>query len=150
MRLVVIPVHFQRRNYHQEGLKTGFRQTAFPVRRIIPTAKVEIWIWQTLAYAKEKYSQVFPGNPFIIFLDTFSIGNTKAIGNWANLFYFLPAPHHFVLFVGLWIGLLTASQRARKWNRKCSGPVLNIHTTLKGFSKISVIANLITVLRVEL
>ena len=54
--------------YHQEGLKSNVRQTAFhllPANHTYYSVKVEAKdLDQTLAYIKEKYSQLFPENPF--------------------------------------------------------------------------------------
>src|SRR5688572_19106624 len=80
-------------NYHQEGLKTDFRQTAFqlsPRNHAYYSLKVETSdLGQTLAYAKEKYSQVFPGNPFdYFFLDTFFNRQYKGDKQFGQVFGF--------------------------------------------------------------
>jgi len=141
-------------NYHQEGLKTDFRQTAFqltPRAHAYYSVKVEtLDLVQTLAYAKEKYSQVFPGNPFdYFFLDTFFNRQYKGDRQFGQVFGFFAMLAIFVASLGLFgLASFTAVQRTKEIGiRKVLGSsVSNIFLLLsKDFLKLVLIANLIAV-----
>ena len=141
-------------NYHQEGLKNDFRQTAFqlaPRGHAYYSLKVETSdLGQTLAYAKEKYSQVFPGNPFdYFFLDTFFNRQYKGDQQFGQVFGFFAMLAIFVASLGLFgLASFTAAQRTKEIGiRKVLGSsVSNIFLLLsKDFLKLVVIANLIAV-----
>ncbi len=108
-------------------------------------------IWrQTLAYAKEKYSQVFPGNPFdYFFLDTFFNRQYKGDQQFGQVFGFFSMLAIFVASLGLFgLASFTAAQRTKEIGiRKVLGSsVSNIFLLLsKDFLKLVVIANLIAV-----
>ncbi|HEY9049687.1 MAG TPA: ABC transporter permease [Ohtaekwangia sp.] len=141
-------------NYHQEGLKQDFRQTAFHLVRS-PQAyfcmKVEGGdIGQTLAYAKEKYNSIFPGNPFdYFFLDTFFNRQYKQDQQFGKVFGFFAGLAIFVASLGLFgLASFTAAQRTKEIGiRKVLGSsVPNIFFLLsKDFLKLVLVANVIAV-----
>jgi putative ABC transport system permease protein len=141
-------------NYHQEGLKNDFRQTAFqlaPRDHSYYSLKVETKdLGQTLAYAREKYSQVFPGNPFdYFFLDVFFNRQYKGDQQFGQVFGFFATLAIFVASLGLFgLASFTAAQRTKEIGiRKVLGSsVPNIFLLLsKDFLKLVLIANLIAV-----
>jgi putative ABC transport system permease protein len=141
-------------NYHQEGLKNDFRQTAFqltPRGHSYYSLKIESGdIGQTLAYAKEKYSEVFPGNPFdYFFLDTFFNRQYKADKQFGQVFGFFATLAIFVASLGLFgLASFTAAQRTKEIGiRKVLGSsVPNIFLLLsKEFLKLVLVANLVAV-----
>lgn len=141
-------------NYHQEGLKNDFRQTAFhltPRDHSYYSVKIESSdLGQTLAYAKEKYAQLFPGNPFdYFFLDTFFSRQYKADQQFGQVFGFFALLAIFVASLGLFgLASFTAAQRTKEIGiRKVLGSsVPNIFLLLsKDFLKLVVVANIIAV-----
>jgi putative ABC transport system permease protein len=141
-------------NYHHEGLKQDFRQMAFhltPRDQSFYTLKVDSKsLGQTLAYAKEKYSQIFPGNPFdYFFLDSFFNHQYKNDQQFGQVFGFFAVLAIFVASLGLFgLASFTAAQRTKEIGiRKVLGSsVPNIFLLLsKDFLKLVLIANLIAV-----
>ena len=141
-------------NYHQEGLKSDFRQTAFqlsPRNHSYYSLKIETSdLEKTLAYAKEKYSVVFPGNPFdYFFLDAFFNRQYKGDQQFGRVFGFFAVLAIFVASLGLFgLASFTAAQRTKEIGiRKVLGSsVSNIFLLLsKDFLKLVAIANLIAV-----
>lgn len=141
-------------NYHQEGLKNDFRQTAFhlaPRDQAYYSLKVETKdLAQTLAYAKEKYAQLFPGNPFdYFFLDTFFNRQYKNDQQFGQVFGFFALLAIFVASLGLFgLASFTASQRTKEIGiRKVLGSsVPNIFLLLsKDFLKLVILANIIAI-----
>ena len=141
-------------NYHQEGLKNDFRQTAFQLRNhwhSYYSLKIETTdVGQTLAYAKEKYSEVFPGNPFdYFFLDTFYNLQYKDDQQFGQVFGFFATLAIFVASLGLFgLASFTAAQRTKEIGiRKVLGSsVANIFLLLsKDFLKLVLLANLVAV-----
>jgi putative ABC transport system permease protein len=137
-------------NYHQEGLKSSFRQTAFhllPENHSYYSVKVEAKdLDQTLAYIKEKYSQQFPENPFdYFFLDTFFQRQYQADRQFGQVFGFFALLAIFVASLGLFgLASFTASQRTKEIGiRKVLGSTVpNIFLLLsKDFLKLVIIAN---------
>jgi len=141
-------------NYHQEGLKSNFRQTAFhllPANHAYYSVKVEAKdVEQTLAYIKEKYSQQFPENPFdYFFLDTFFQRQYQTDRQFGQVFGFFALLAIFVASLGLFgLASFTASQRTKEIGiRKVLGSsVPNIFLLLsKDFLKLVIIANVIAI-----
>jgi putative ABC transport system permease protein len=141
-------------NYHQEGLKNDFRQTAFQLRNhwhSYYSLKIETMdVGQTLAYAKEKYSEVFPGNPFdYFFLDTFFNLQYKGDQQFGQVFGFFATLAIFVASLGLFgLASFTAAQRTKEIGiRKVLGSsVANIFLLLSmDFLKLVLLANLVAV-----
>jgi putative ABC transport system permease protein len=141
-------------NYHQEGLKNDFRQTAFhlaPRDQTYYSLKVDGKDkGQTLAYAKEKYAQVFPGNPFdYFFLDSFFNRQYKNDQQFGRVFGFFALLAIFVASLGLFgLASFTAAQRTKEIGiRKVLGSTVpNIFLLLsKDFLKLVVVANVIAV-----
>jgi putative ABC transport system permease protein len=141
-------------NYHQEGLKNDFRPTAFhlaPNDQAYYSLKIETNdLTQTLAYAKEKFAQLFPGNPFdYFFLDTFFNRQYKNDQQFGQVFGFFALLAIFVASLGLFgLASFTASQRTKEIGiRKVLGSsVPNIFLLLsKDFLKLVVIANIIAI-----
>ncbi|MBL0745006.1 ABC transporter permease [Chryseolinea lacunae] len=141
-------------NYHQEGLKSDFRQTAFslaPRNHSYYSIKVEAKnVEQTLAFIEEKYTQQFPENPFhYFFLDTFFQRQYKADQQFGQVFGFFALLAILVASLGLFgLASFTASQRTKEIGiRKVLGSsVPNIFLLLsKDFLKLVVIANVIAV-----
>ena len=142
------------KNYHQEGLKNDFRPTAFhPTQndQAYYTLKIETKdLPQTVAYAREKYSQLFPGNPFdYFFLDTFFNRQYKTDQQFGQVFGFFAMLAIFVASLGLFgLASFTASQRTKEIGiRKVLGSsVPNIFFLLsKDFLKLVLIANVIAI-----
>jgi putative ABC transport system permease protein len=141
-------------NYHQEGLKEDFRQTAFslaPRDHAYYSLKVGTKdMGQTLAYAREKYAQVFPGNPFdYFFLDTFFNRQYKNEQQFGQVFGFFAVLAIFVASLGLFgLASFTAAQRTKEIGiRKVLGSTVpNIFILLsKDFLKLILVANLIAI-----
>lgn len=141
-------------NYHQEGLKSNFRQTAFhllPENHSYYSVKVEAKdVDQTLAYIKEKYSQQFPENPFdYFFLDTFFQRQYQTDRQFGQVFGFFALLAIFVASLGLFgLASFTASQRTKEIGiRKVLGSTVpNIFLLLsKDFLKLVIIANVIAI-----
>jgi putative ABC transport system permease protein len=141
-------------NYHQEGLKNDFRPTAFhlvPGDQAYYSLKIDTKdLDQTLAYAREKYSQLFPGNPFeYFFLDTFFNRQYKNDQQFGQVFGFFALLAIFVASLGLFgLASFTASQRTKEIGiRKVLGSsVPNIFLLLSSdFLKLVVLANIIAV-----
>jgi putative ABC transport system permease protein len=139
-------------NYHQEGLKSNFRQTAFhllPENHSYYSVKVQAKdLEQTLAYIKEKYNQQFPENPFdYFFLDTFFQRQYQTDRQFGQVFGFFALLAIFVASLGLFgLASFTASQRTKEIGiRKVLGSTVpNIFLLLsKDFLKLVVIANVI-------
>ena len=142
------------KNYHQEGLKNDFRPTAFhPTQdnQAYYSLKIETMdLAQTLTYAKEKYSQLFPGNPFeYFFLDTFFNRQYKTDQQFGQVFGFFALLAIIVASLGLFgLASFTASQRTKEIGiRKVLGSsVPNIFLLLsKDFLKLVMLANLIAI-----
>lgn len=142
------------KNFHQEGLKNDFRPTAFhPTQndQAYYTLKIETKdLPQTLAYAKEKYSQLFPGNPFdYFFLDTFFNRQYKTDQQFGQVFGFFALLAIFVASLGLFgLASFTASQRTKEIGiRKVMGSTVpNIFLLLsRDFLKLVVLANIIAI-----
>jgi len=141
-------------NYHQEGLKNDFRPTAFhltPDSHAYYSLKIETSdLPQTLAYAREKYSEFFPGNPFdYFFLDTFFNRQYKADRQFGQVFGFFALLAIFVASLGLFgLASFTASQRTKEIGiRKVLGSTVpNIFLLLsRDFLKLVLIANIIAI-----
>ncbi|SHH75338.1 putative ABC transport system permease protein [Chryseolinea serpens] len=141
-------------NYHQEGLKSNFRQTAFhllPENHSYYSVKVQAKdIDQTLAYIKEKYSQQFPENPFdYFFLDTFFQRQYQTDRQFGQVFGFFALLAIFVASLGLFgLASFTASQRTKEIGiRKVLGSTVpNIFLLLsKDFLKLVIFANVIAI-----
>jgi putative ABC transport system permease protein len=141
-------------NYHQEGLKNDFRPTAYhlaPNDQAYYSLKIETKdLDQTLAYAKEKYSQLFPGNPFeYFFLDTFFNRQYKTDQQFGQVFGFFAMLAIFVASLGLFgLASFTAAQRTKEIGiRKVLGSTVpNIFLLLsKDFLKLVVLANIIAI-----
>jgi putative ABC transport system permease protein len=141
-------------NYHQEGLKEDFRQTAFslaPRDQAYYSLKIDASnLGQTLAYAKEKYAQIFPGNPFdYFFLDTFFNRQYKNEQQFGQVFGFFALLAIFVASLGLFgLASFTAAQRTKEIGiRKVLGSTVpNIFFLLsKDFLKLILIANFIAI-----
>ncbi|HEY5747701.1 MAG TPA: ABC transporter permease [Chryseolinea sp.] len=141
-------------NYHQEGLKSNFRQTAFhllPENHAYYSVKVEAKdLGQTMAYIKEKYSQQFPENPFdYFFLDTFFQRQYQTDRQFGQVFGFFALLAIFVASLGLFgLASFTASQRTKEIGiRKVLGSTVpNIFLLLsKDFLKLVILANVIAI-----
>ncbi len=141
-------------NYHQEGLKNDFRQTAFqidPRSQSYYSIKVETEdLPQTITYAREKYQLLFPGNPFdYFFLDTFFNRQYKNDRQFGQVFGFFALLAIFVASLGLFgLASFTASQRTKEIGiRKVLGSTVpNIFLLLsKDFLKLVLIANIIAI-----
>ena len=141
-------------NYHQEGLKSNFRQTAFhllPENHSYYSVKVEAKdLDQTLAYIKEKYSEQFPENPFdYFFLDTFFQRQYQTDRQFGQVFGFFALLAIFVASLGLFgLASFTASQRTKEIGiRKVLGSTVpNIFLLLsRDFLKLVIIANVIAI-----
>jgi putative ABC transport system permease protein len=141
-------------NYHQEGLKNDFRQTAFhltPAPQSYFTVKLQkADLGQTIAFVREKYSQVFAGNPFdYFFLDSFFNRQYKNDEQFGKVFGFFAMLAIFVASLGLFgLASFTASQRTKEIGiRKVMGSsVSNILILLsKDFLKLVFIANLVAI-----
>ena len=105
---------------------------------------------QTLAYAKEKYAEVFPGNPFdYFFLDTFFNRQYKGDRQFGQVFGFFAMLAIFVASLGLFgLASFTAAQRTKEIGiRKVLGSsVPSIFFLLsKDFLKLVLVANVIAV-----
>ena len=141
-------------NYHQEGLKVDFRPTTFrffeaPQAYFSAKVKAED-MGQTIAYAKEKYALLFPGNPFdYFFLDTFFNRQYKGDQQFGKVFGLFSLLAIFVASLGLFgLASFTASQRTKEIGiRKVLGSsVPNIFLLLsKDFLKLVIIANVIAI-----
>ncbi|HEX8041256.1 MAG TPA: ABC transporter permease [Chryseosolibacter sp.] len=141
-------------NYHQEGLKNDFRQTAFhlsPQAQGYYSLKVETRdIGPLLADSKEKYSRIFPGNPFdYFFLDSFFNRQYKNDLQFGQVFGFFALLAIFVASLGLFgLASFTAAQRTKEIGiRKVLGStVSDIFLLLsRDFLKLVVAANIIAV-----
>jgi putative ABC transport system permease protein len=141
-------------NYHQEGLKQDFRQTAFSLARdnhSYYSLKIETSdLGQTIAYAREKFAAIFPGNPFdYFFLDSFFNRQYKKDQQFGQVFGFFAILAIFVASLGLFgLASFTAAQRTKEIGiRKVLGSsVPNIFLLLsKDFLKLVIIANLIAI-----
>jgi putative ABC transport system permease protein len=141
-------------NYHQEGLKNDYRQTAFhltPDNHNYFNVKVQAGdMGQFLAYAKEKYTLIFPGNPFdYFFLDSFFNRQYKNDRQFAHVVAFFSMLAIFVAALGLFgLASFAATQRTKEIGiRKVLGStVTNIFLLLsKDFLKLVLIANLIAI-----
>lgn len=141
-------------NYHQEGLKNDFRQTAFslsPSRHSYYTLKLDAGnTAQTLAYVREKYAVLFPGNPFdYFFLDSFFNRQYKNDRQFGQVFGFFALLAIFVASLGLFgLSSFTAAQRTKEIGiRKVMGStVTNIFLLLsKDFMKLVLVSNAIAI-----
>jgi putative ABC transport system permease protein len=141
-------------NYHQEGLKNDFRHTTFrlqPRNQSYYTLKVNTSnLGQVMAYAKEKYTQIFPGNPFdYFFLDTFFNRQYKNDQQFGQVFGFFALLAIFVASLGLFgLASFTATQRTKEIGiRKVLGSTIpNIFLLLsRDFMKLVLIANIIAI-----
>jgi putative ABC transport system permease protein len=107
-------------NYHQEGLRQEFRQTAFHLRkrtRNYYSLKVEAAdMGSTIAYVKEKYSMLFPANPFdYFFLDSFFNNQYKREQQFGEVFGFFAGLAIVVACLGLFgLAMFTAVQRTKE------------------------------------
>ncbi len=140
-------------NYHQEGLRTDFRQTAFhlvPENHEFYSLKVSGDLPQTIAFAREKYQSTFPGNPFdYFFLDTFFNRQYEKDEQFGQVFGFFALLAIFVAGLGLFgLASFTAAQRTKEIGiRKVLGSsVPNIFFLLSfDFLKLVIAANIIAV-----
>jgi putative ABC transport system permease protein len=141
-------------NYHQEGLKSDFRQTAFHLMSDVHnyySLKIDgTDITQTIAYARDKYAEVFPGNPFdYFFLDTFFNRQYKSDQQFGQVFALFAGLAIFVASLGLFgLASYTAAQRTKEIGiRKVLGStVSNIFLLLsKDFLKLVFIANIVAI-----
>src|SRR5688572_18850322 len=103
-----------------------------------------------MAYAKEKYTQAFPGNPFdYFFLDTFFNRQYKGDQQFGQIFAFFSLLAIFVASLGLFgLASFTAAQRTKEIGiRKVLGSTVpNIFLLLsKDFLKLVIVANLIAI-----
>lgn len=141
-------------NYHHEGLKQEFRQTAFHLQRnarsyfvakLSPTDAQ-----QTIAYMRDKYMTIFPDNPFDYFyLDGFFGRQYRNEKQFGSVFGFFALLAIFVASLGLFgLASYTASQRTKEIGiRKVMGSsVSGIFLLLsKDFLKLVLIANVIAI-----
>jgi putative ABC transport system permease protein len=141
-------------NYHQEGLHNDFRQTAFhlmPGYQSYYSVKAETGnIGQLITYAKDKFTQAFPGNPFdYFFLDSFFNRQYKNDRHFGQVFGFFAMLAIFVASLGLFgLASFTASQRTKEIGiRKVLGSTVpGIFLLLsKDFLTLVAIANVIAV-----
>jgi putative ABC transport system permease protein len=141
-------------NYHQEGLKNDFRQTAFSYvgsPRSYFTLKVNSKdLPQTLAFAKEKFALAFPGNPFdYFFLDNFFERQYQQEHQFGKVFTFFAILAIGVASLGLFgLASFTAAQRTKEIGiRKVLGSsVTSIFFLLsRDFMKLVIIGNLIAI-----
>lgn len=141
-------------NYHQEGLKSDFRQTAFSYQaapREYFTLKISSAdLSQTLAFAKEKFTAAFPGNPFnYFFLDNFFTRQYQQENQFGKVFTFFAVLAIGVASLGLFgLASFTAAQRTKEIGiRKVLGSsVSSIFLLLsRDFLKLVVIANFIAI-----
>ena len=140
-------------NYHQEGLKNDFRQTAFtlrPYNHSYFALKINGNAGETLAFLKERYAELFPGNPFgYFFLDSFFNRQYKQDQQFGKVFGFFALLAIFVASLGLFgLASFTASQRTKEIGiRKVLGSsVANILMLLsKDFVRLVIIANAIAI-----
>lgn len=141
-------------NYHQEGLKQDFRQTAFHLvtqARDYFCLKVNNGdLGQTMAYVKEKYSAAFPGNPFdYFFLDTFFNAQYQREQQFGQVFGFFSVLAILVASLGLFgLASYTAAQRTKEIGiRKVLGSsVGGIFLLLsRDFLKLVLVANVVAV-----
>jgi putative ABC transport system permease protein len=107
-------------NYHQEGLKEDFRQTAFHLRkstRNYYSLKVDAAdMGATIAYVRDKYSTLFPDNPFdYFFLDSFFNNQYKREQQFGEVFSFFAGLAIVVACLGLFgLAMFTATQRTKE------------------------------------
>ena len=107
-------------NYHQEGLKKGFDQTAFLLRpdaRSYYSLQMDTRnLGQTMAFVKEKYSRAFPENPFdYFFLDTFFNDQYQSEQRFGKVFGFFSGLAIFVASLGLFgLASFIAAQRTKE------------------------------------
>ena len=141
-------------NYHQEGLHNDFRQTAFHLtsgNHTFYSLKVEqADLDQTVAFAREKYQSMFPGNPFdYFFLDSFFNRQYEKDRQFGQVFGFFALLAIFVAGLGLFgLASFTAAQRTKEIGiRKVLGSsVPNIFFLLSfDFLKLVIVANLIAI-----
>ena len=141
-------------NYHQEGLKNDFRQTAFTLMlnsHAYYSIKAETAdLAQLIAFAKERYAAVFAGNPFdYFFLDTFFNRQYKNDQQFGQVFGFFALLAIFVASLGLFgLASFTAAQRTKEIGiRKVLGSTVpNIFVLLsKDFLKLVMAANVIAI-----
>jgi len=140
-------------NYHQEGLKNDFRQTAFtlrPYNHNYFALKINGDAGQTLAFLKERYAEMFPGNPFgYFFLDSFFNRQYKQDKQFGKVFGFFALLAIFVASLGLFgLASFTAAQRTKEIGiRKVLGSsVTNILMLLsKDFLRLVIVANAIAI-----
>ncbi len=141
-------------DYHQEGLKNDFRQTAFTYvasPRSYFTLKVSSQnLPQTLAFAKEKFALAFPGNPFdYFFLDNFFERQYQQEHQFGKVFTFFAILAIGVASLGLFgLASFTAAQRTKEIGiRKVLGSsVTSIFFLLsRDFLKLVIVANVIAI-----
>jgi putative ABC transport system permease protein len=141
-------------NYHQEGLKSDFRQTAFslaPRDQSYYSLKIETEnTAEILDYAKEKYAAIFPGNPFdYFFLDSFFNRQYKNDLQFGQVFGFFALLAIFVASLGLFgLASFTATQRTKEIGiRKVLGSTVQAIFLLlsKDFLQLVFISNIIAI-----
>jgi putative ABC transport system permease protein len=141
-------------NFHQEGLKQDFRQTAFnlqPVNGNYFCLKVnQENLGETIAYVRDKYSASFPENPFdYFFLDTFFNTQYKHEQQFGKVFGFFSMLAIFVASLGLFgLASYTASQRTKEIGiRKVLGSSVPAIFVLlsKDFLKLVLVSNIIAI-----
>ena len=141
-------------NYHHEGLKQEFRQTAFHLNRYAHSyfvAKMNSAdAQQTIAYMRDKYMTAFPNNPFDYFyLDGFFGRQYRNEQQFGSVFGFFAILAIFVASLGLFgLASYTAAQRTKEIGiRKVMGSsVSGVFLLLsKDFLKLVLIANVIAI-----
>lgn len=141
-------------NYHHEGLKQEFRQTAFHLQRAARSyfiAKMSSNdAQQTIAYMRDKYMAVFPDNPFDYFyLDGFFGRQYRNEQQFGSVFGFFAMLAIFVASLGLFgLASYTAAQRTKEIGiRKVMGSsVTGVFMLLsKDFLKLVLIANVVAI-----
>lgn len=141
-------------NFHQEGLKQDFRQTAFslqPANGNYFCLKVNPEnVGETIAYVRDKYQASFPENPFdYFFLDTFFNTQYKSEQQFGKVFGFFSLLAIFVASLGLFgLASYTATQRTKEIGiRKVLGSSVPAIFVLlsKDFLKLVLVSNVIAI-----
>ena len=141
-------------NYHQEGLKVDFRPTAFHLneapRNYFSVRLEPANLEQTIAYAREKYNALFPGNPFdYFFLDTFFNRQYEGDLQFGRIFGLFSLLAIFVASLGLFgLASFMAIQRTKEIGiRKVLGSSVPAIFLLlsRDFLKLVIIANVIAI-----
>jgi putative ABC transport system permease protein len=141
-------------NHHQRSLKEGFDPVIyFPMRNFTGqyfTFRIDVQnVQQTIAFIKDKYLHLFPGNQFeYFFLDDFFDRQYAADRHFGEIFGLFTVLALFVACLGLF-GLSTfmISQRTREIAlRKILGATIPSMVSLfsKDFVKLIFVANLVT------